>query len=173
MDFIWAAANIRASEYKIRTVDRLESKLIAGNIIPAIVTTTSLVTGLVCLEMYKVLQGKPFAAYRNSFVNLANCIFQSAEPIAPTKHKFIDDKEYTEWDFIDVKRGDITLGAFLKYMKVCLNIPSLPFLFLSSLFMYRCDLQSTPLLCSFSCREIITFIHLFIHMYICKPLGSP
>jgi len=55
----------------------LESKLIAGSIIPAIVTTTSLVTGLVCLELYKVIQKKPFAVYRNAFVNLGKfAVFQ-------------------------------------------------------------------------------------------------
>ena len=44
-------------------------------------------------------------------------MLQAAEPIAPSKKKFAD-KEWTEWDFIDVKRGDITLGTFLKFMKV-------------------------------------------------------
>jgi len=118
VDFLWSSANIRAIQYKIKSVERLEAKLIAGNIIPAIVTTTALVTGLVCLEIYKVVQRKPYAAYRNSFVNLANSIFQSAEPMPPIKKKFLDATEFTEWDKIDVKRGDITLGAFLKFMKV-------------------------------------------------------
>jgi len=58
IDFIHTASNLRAMVYGIGTVDRLKSKLIAGKIIPAIVTTTAFVTGLACFEIYKQHQKK-------------------------------------------------------------------------------------------------------------------
>jgi ubiquitin-activating enzyme E1 len=119
IDFITAASNLRAIAYGIKPVDRLKSKLIAGKIIPAIVTTTALVTGLVCLEFYKLFQTAPVKKiddYRNCFINLALPLFQQSEPIPPPKKKFLGN-EYTLWDRVDIKEGDITLQEALDVFK--------------------------------------------------------
>eukprot|EP01041_Mallomonas_annulata_P003343 gene3343-6615_t len=54
VDFVCAAANLRCAVYGIRAVDRLETQRVAGRIVPAVATTTALVSGLVCLELVKL-----------------------------------------------------------------------------------------------------------------------
>ncbi|XP_053405676.1 ubiquitin-like modifier-activating enzyme 6 isoform X2 [Mercenaria mercenaria] len=118
IDFITAAANLRGSMYQIETADRLRIKRIAGRIVPAIATTTAAVSGLISVELVKVVQGQPIEKYRNCFLNLALPVFLFSEPGPAERTVVKEGITFTNWDRWDIEGNpDFTLQNLLDKLK--------------------------------------------------------
>jgi ubiquitin-activating enzyme E1 len=92
VQFMAGAANLRARNYKIKEAEDHKVKMIAGKIIPAIATTTAMVTGLVSCELLKLALHKAGVVkeldvehFKNAFVNLALPLWLFSEPMPPLK----------------------------------------------------------------------------------------
>lgn len=122
INFITSASNQRAKNYGIEQVDYNETKRIAGKIIPALATTTSVVAGLVTLELYKLINNKPLSAFKNTFVNMALNFYGSTEPFENKKiwKREILDKRMTINDILNYYQNEkgieldyISYGSFM------------------------------------------------------------
>eukprot|EP01098_Paradermamoeba_levis_P010697 TRINITY_DN4508_c0_g2_i1.p1 TRINITY_DN4508_c0_g2~~TRINITY_DN4508_c0_g2_i1.p1 ORF type:complete len:355 (+),score=117.98 TRINITY_DN4508_c0_g2_i1:94-1065(+) len=85
ISFIKSAANLRARNYNIAEADFHQVKKLAGKIIPAIATTTAMITGLVCLEFYKLMQ--QYLPLKKASVTSSPSATSSPSQIAPQNWK--------------------------------------------------------------------------------------
>jgi ubiquitin-activating enzyme E1 len=133
--FITASSNLRARNYKIGEADFHKTKLIAGKIIPAIATTTAMITGTVTNEIFKFVQGfEKLEQFKNAFINLAVSLFLFSEPdeVKRTKSKEYDPimcgpiraipEGYTIFDKVVINKGPLTFQAFIDHFKTTMNL---------------------------------------------------
>ena len=119
--FVTAASNLRSFNYGIPVSSFEETKGIAGKIVPAVATTTSIVAGLITMELIKHMslktigefytKDKPVELFKSWFVSLANNIMIASEPIEPPMLTFGDVKinSWTKFEEFD----DMTLEQFI------------------------------------------------------------
>jgi ubiquitin-activating enzyme E1-like protein 2 len=118
IDFITAASSLHAKMYSIEPADHFKTKCIAGKIVPAIATSTAVVSGLVALEMIKVTGGYPFEAYKNCFLNLAIPVIVFTETSEVRKTEIRSGISFTIWDrWIIHGKEDFTLLDFIIAVK--------------------------------------------------------
>ena len=88
IEFIFVSTNIRAINYNIKEIENLKLKIIEGRIVTALATTTASITGIVCLQLYTLIQTNNLKFFRNCFLNRA--INRVLKPLPPKKIKHFD-----------------------------------------------------------------------------------
>jgi len=126
ISFITSASNLRATNYGIPTSTYEETKGIAGKIVPAVATTTSIIAGLISIELIKYMailtskilydEKNHIKLFKSWFVNLANNIIISSEPIKAPMLK-IGNTNVNSWTKFE-EYYDMILSNFIeKYEK--------------------------------------------------------
>ena len=133
INFILSFSNLRATNYDIEKGNFLTTKEVAGNIIPAIASTTAAVTGIVCLQIYTLLQTNEIKSFKNISFNLALSEFDLSTPEEKRCIKDIPKtdrsnaikvipNEFTVWEKIDFIGPNLKAKDIVEYFKDKYNV---------------------------------------------------
>ncbi len=133
LDFIYCFSNLRAKNYNIEQCDREKVRKIAGNIIPAIASTTACIAGFVAIQIYSVLLSDDISLMRNIGLDLGTSWYSVGIPESMKEYKGIEKisqnselnnsltKKCSVWDTIEIK-GPITGNKLIDLFKKDYNI---------------------------------------------------
>ena len=133
INFILSFSNLRAKNYYIEPSNFLNVKEVAGNIIPAIASTTAAVTGIACLQIYTLLQTKDIKSFKNISFNLAISEFDLFTPEEKRYFKDIPKTErsaeikvipgeFTVWEKLDFNGPNLKIKNIIDYFQDKYNV---------------------------------------------------
>jgi ubiquitin-activating enzyme E1 len=94
IDFISNCSNLRAKNYNIEQADKFKINVIAGKMIPGIITSTASVAGLLALQLYVICQNKDYTHFMTGNMNLSDNTLALATPLKKIKKDETTDKYY-------------------------------------------------------------------------------
>lgn len=118
VSWINSSANMRNIQYSIPQTELFETRRIAGNIIPAMITTTSLISGFQILEYLRICKlykknkylnknfSKDIILYKNRFVNLNTNYCDGIIPAEVKTYKLDDGSTVSVWTNYSVSSLD-------------------------------------------------------------------
>jgi len=129
VEFLYAASNLRATNFRIDNCDIYKVKMVAGKITPAIATTTASIVGLVSLQLYTLNQKDDIKYLRDCNINFAfnNYTFTIPVAVEPVKNNDNSDnvkyipENFTIWDFLEVNES-MSIKNFIEYIFKNYNI---------------------------------------------------
>ena len=102
----------------------METRRVAGKIVPAMISTTAFVSALSCTEFVKVVQNVDLHRHRNAFINLALPFFAFTVPLPAEKLPGLNGHDYTIWDQLSITEskksaaaGGVTIKSLLKQIR--------------------------------------------------------
>ena len=128
IDFIHLTATFRAKNYNLKECDRSKTKIISGNILPTILTSTASVAGIASLQVFTLMHTHKRNYLRKCFFNLGRTEFIIGLPNKPIykKDKKLDKDLKTPvkvipencsiWSKIEIK-GSKTCSEIIEYLK--------------------------------------------------------
>ncbi len=128
IDFIHLTATFRARNYNLKECDRSKTKIISGNILPTILTSTASVAGIASLQVFTLMHTHKRNYLRKCFFNLGRTEFIIGLPNKPIykKDKKLDKdlktpvkvipENCTIWSKIEIK-GSKTCSEIIEYLK--------------------------------------------------------
>ena len=71
-DYIYFSSILRAKNYNLPQLDKIKIKIIAGKIMPSLITSTSSISGLLALQLYVLCQNSNCNKFRTGIIDLSD-----------------------------------------------------------------------------------------------------